>query len=181
MKKRRTHGKNLTREGSVTVEATLVLGLVLLLLTTVFYMAFYLHDRAVLKETAAYYAEAMLHMAEEPVDLEGRLESWRIEDQNIFRTNGYAEYKDNGAVAIAFQTTANERMLITKVTIARAYFNQRKIVLMYSVKTNMRQGSFAALVTSMEKEWSDEVRMELKMDPEEFVRLCRGVIWRKKQ
>ena len=169
------------KSGSVTVEAALVLGMTLLLFLSVFYMTFYLHDRAVLRETAAYYAEAMRHMAEEPVDLTGRLETWRLEEQNVFRTNGYAEFMDPGVVEYFFRRVAEERMLMSELTSAHASFEGRRIRLSYKAGFRLLGGSFVSMVTGISSEWEDEIRIDLKMDPEEFIRLCRGVIWRKKE
>lgn len=169
------------KSGSLTVEATLVLGFVLLLFLAVFYEAFYLHDRAVLRETASYYAEAMRHMAEEPVDIAGRLEAWRLEEQNIFRSNGYAGQKDPGAVETEFRQVAGQRMLMSDVKGAKAVFDGRKIRLSYSAEFRLLSNSFVSAVTGISSVWEDEIGIELKMDPEEFIRLCRGVIWRKKE
>ena len=173
--------KHKMKNGSMTVEATLVLGVLFLLVLSAFYATFYLHDRAVIRGTAAYYAEAMRHMAEEPVDLTGRLEPWRLEDQNVFRTNGYAENADPGIVEFLFRQAGNERMLTSEVTDARAAFEGRKISLSYTAKSRLFGDSIVSRVTGISPEWSDEIRIELKMDPEEFIRLCRGVIWRKKE
>ena len=169
------------QNGSVTVEAAFILGFVMMLFLAVFSMTFYLHDRAVLRETAAYYAEAMRHMAEEPVDLDGRLESWRLEEQNVFRTNGYAEYKDPGLVEYAFRQTAAQRMLMSEVTSTKAVFEGRKIRLSYAAAFRLPGGAVIAGITGIGTEWSDEIQISLRMDPEEFIRLCRGVIWRKKE
>ena len=173
--------KNRWGKGSMTVEATFVTGFALLLFTSVIYFAFFLHDRAVLRMTAEYYAETMLHMAEEPVDLIGRLESWRLEDQNIFRTNGYASDQDTDPVALAFRMTADQRMLMTRVEQVSATFNGRNVRLSCSARCQVISGSFVTRITGIDPTWNEEVQMKLKMDPEEFIRLCRGVIWRKKQ
>lgn len=167
--------------GSMTVEASLVLGIVLMLILSVLYTAFYLHDRAVLKETAAWFSEAMLHMAEEPVNLDGRLEAGRLESQNIFRANGYASEEDAVKAAEAFRRTAELRMLMTRVTDVRASFEGRKIRLSYTAEFRMNVGAAVSRVTGVLPSWTDETERTLGMDPEEFVRLCRGVIWRKKE
>jgi len=172
--------KHAKENGYMTVEAALLFGFILMLFMAMFYLAFYLHDRAVLYETCAYYAEAMLHSAEEPVDLTGRLETERLEEQSIFRTNGYAEYKDPGVVEAAFRTTAKNRLLMSSVTRVNASYSGRKVRIAYGAEFHLTAGSFVTLWTGIEKEFSGEVALECKMDPEEFVRLCRGVIWRKK-
>ena len=169
------------RSGSLTVEAALVFGVLFMVMLTVFYMAFYLHDRAVLYETAAYYAEAMAHMAEEPVNLSGEMEARRLEEQNIFRTNGYGGRQSTYAIEAAFMDEANSGMLMSSVTSARAVFNGRSLSLSYSAEFRVLQGSFIETMTGIARTWSGKEERTLYMDPEEFVRLCRGLIWRKKE
>ena len=67
-------------DGSYTVEAAFVFPVYLMLLTVFLLLGFYLYDKAVLSASALYYVKSAVHMADEPVDIRGEMELWRLEE-----------------------------------------------------------------------------------------------------
>ena len=167
--------------GFLTVEAAVLFGIILSVLTAVLYLGFYLHDRAVLGETAAYYAGVMMHMIEEPVSYGGRLEIRRLEEQDIFRVAGYGEQQDPREIEALFRKEMGDRLLMTGVEEIHAEFGQREVVFTYRARFRWRVGALVKAMLGLEETFSGEVHLKRNMDPEEFIRLCRGVIWRKKE
>ncbi len=164
--------------GVLTVETALVMGIILALTFSAVVYAGYLHDRAVLKEMAVYYAEALLHLKEEPVDFDGHLEITRLEEQNILRTNSYADGLDVHAIEARFAESATEKMLFSEVTGASVSIGQTKVVLRYTGAFRLKLGALVESILSFQEGLSGSVEQESGMAPEEFIRLCHGIIWR---
>lgn len=181
MMRRLRFGYGYKESGYMTLEAALILGIVMQLMAGMFCISFYLHDRAVLYEITSYYAETMRHMLEEPVNSDGVLEINRLEEQNLFRTNGYGSDRDSEEIVQAIRREAGKRLLVSTVTGIDVGRTDQKIVVTYEAVFHFKIAKFILKLTGIDQEIRGTVIRERTMDPEEFIRLCRGVVWRKRQ
>lgn len=169
------------KEGSYTVEASFIFPIIILLIMGTLIFAFYLHDRTVLTEMGMYYTKELFHMLDEPVDVNGRPEIERLEEQNLIRLGGYKKSIRPEVVAAQFKKSAESRLLISKVTKAEANASETGVSFSYEAECGgplfMRLIGFAGMPDG----YSGSSEMNRPMSPEEFVRIIRGVIWRKDQ
>ena len=168
-------------KGSFTVESAMVMGLVLTILLSVISYAGYLHDRAVLTSIALYYKESLQHMMEEPVAFDGTLQTKRLEEQNVLRTNGYGTGVNASDIERRFLESAGKRVLFSEVTGCSIRLGEREAALSYRASFKMRFGVAVLRLAGIETEIEGTVSAEKRFDPEEFIRLLRGLIWRKKK
>lgn len=168
-------------EGSLTVEAGFVMGVVLTLLTAVLLLAFYLHDRATFHETVSEYAEGLRRMMEEPVDLYGALIPERLNTENIFRTGWHLDSASAAKAEREIQETADRYMFLCRVRSVSVLAEGGMVRVSYSgVFDPPFSGDLLRLI-GVETVFSGEAEHRWNLEPEEFVRLCRGLIWRKKE
>ena len=105
---RKTEG--IFRAGVFTIEAAFVVSVILSLVTLVIVTGFYQHDRAVLTKMGLNYVSGLRHMAEEPVTFDGMLEAERLEEQGIFRLDGYSGAVSKDEIEARFYESAETRL-----------------------------------------------------------------------
>lgn len=172
---------SLRLSGVYTVEAALVMSFVLLLLFLCLFMAFYLHDRTVLNALGRYYLKTLIHMVEEPVTVDGELEAERMEEQNILRTNGFQSAISPDSVGARFAESASRMLLMSNLSEIDVMTYSDEVVIHYKArfKVPVYQGFIELL--GVDTRYEATIRTERSLDPEEFVRLCRGIFFRKTQ
>ena len=166
------------RRGSYTIEAAIVMGIVMMLLYAFVFIGFYLHDRLVLYESGLNYAETLLHMTEEPVTFSGKLEIVRLEEQNILRIGGYQDAVNTAFLQELFLYETGQRLFLSQPDDVKIEADGTEVRLFYSAQVRIPFGSMVRKMIGVQPEISREIRMRRRIDPEEVVRLMRGVIWR---
>jgi len=163
------------REGSSTVEAAFVVSLILFLLAAVILMMFYLHDRAILFETALLHSKRICHMVEEPVSEQGKLMVDRLEAQSFLRVSNYRSYVNTAVWEARFREEAEERMFLTTLTDVTVVAADNEVEVSYSGAFRVPLGGVTRKVLRDMLMFSDEVRVTFGTSAEELVRLCRSI------
>ncbi|GEM_PF-3782968 len=166
-------------KGSYTVEASVVVSLTMVLIMVLLYLGFLLRDRLVLYEVSLNYVNRMGQMLEEPVSAKDQLEALRLSEQNVFRSGSYKNGIHTEDMKALFIKNANEQTFLLTVRSADIQVTDRKVSLTYTAQAEMRGGKTVSKLLSRFSTVEKCVERERRMDPEEFVRLCRGTIWRK--
>ena len=164
--------------GSYTVEASILVSLILLILMTWFYLAFSFHDRLVFRALALFYTEAAGRMMEEPVSEEGRLEIERLNERSGILIGTYASRIDPAVLEERFQTAADGLLLISRPETVKLRAQGREVQLSYASYT-----SYTAMLPGLSFLYEDneargEIKYGLSIPPETFIRAARGLIWR---
>ena len=177
MKARKTVSEGIC-SGQYTIEAVFIFPLIVaILLLTVFY-GLYLHDKVAIDEMGLYYAKQALHLLKEPVTIDGDLEIKRLEEQNILRTDGYGKHMDVGAVEARFYESAKNRLILSDLESVKIDIGEKSIAVSYAGSYRMKALTRFLSLLGIAEKFYGHAEMERTMDPEEFLRLCRGIIWR---
>lgn len=168
-------------DGSYTVEAAFIFPLYIMLLVIFLMIGFYLYDKAVLANLSVYYVKRAGHMIDEPVNADGEMEPWRLEEQGILRLKGYEESFSGKEIATAFQKTASERLFLAEIGAVDCSVEKGTVTLSYQAE--FRAPLFSELLSSVGTETGifGESSVSRSMSSEEFVRIVRGILWRSKR
>ena len=168
-------------DGSATVEATLVMAVVLSVVFSFTVFSMILHDRVVLKELGDYYSETLMHLIEEPVEPDGTLLIDRLEEETILRTKGYGTKEAEEEIRERMMDSAAESLLLTRLTDVTVTLGPKEGVIRYEGELKFRGGSFFLQWMLSDEGLSGSVSRDRRTDPEEFIRLLRGIVWRGKK
>ena len=161
--------------GVFTIEAAFVITTCCVLIMLVLMMAFYQHDRAVLCKMGMTYTAGLLHMAEEPVTFDGVLEAERLEEQGIFRLDGYSGAVSPEEVEARFRESAETRLLMTDLRSVEVSADDSTVRISY--EASFRPGLAERILDlfGSGRSMSGSFQLQRGLDPEEFVRICRSV------
>lgn len=164
--------------GSYTVEASILVSLILLILMTWFYLTFSFHDRLIFRALALYYTEAAGRMMEEPVSEEGRLEIERLNERSGIIIGSYASRIKPSVLEERFAAAADSLMFISAPAAVKMNAGGREVRFSFASETN-----YPAVLPGMRFIYEDngargEIRYSLSVPPETFIRAARGLIWR---
>ena len=106
--------------GSYTIEASILISVILLILMTWFYLAFSFHDRLVCRALALFYTEAAGRMMEEPISEEGRLEIERLNERSGILIGTYASRINPSVLEERFLAAADGLLLISRPETVRS-------------------------------------------------------------
>lgn len=165
--------------GSYTIEAAFVFPIIIILVSLIILYSFYLHDRVVLAEMSQYYTKKLFQMLDEPVSVSGRLEIERLEEQNLLRIGGYKDSIQPAMIEKSFRESAERWLLVTSVKSVRAEVTDTGVKFSYTADCAIRVLSKYVKMTGIENGFSGTKSIERPLSPEEFVRIIRGIIWRK--
>ena len=138
-----------------------------------------LHDRAVIEEAIRYYAEALIHMIEEPVEPGGDLAIARLEEDTIFRLKGYGTEEAAKTVRDEIESAVGGSLLLLKIRETSVSISEKTARI--TVQTELKAALQAAASHLFPADaFEQSIERDRRMDPEEFIRLLRGTVWRKK-
>ena len=167
------------RAGSYTVEASFLLPILMVIAVLGIVMGMYYHDRQTLSALSQYYLKAAYHMIDEPVSVTGQMEIKRLEAQGLFRANGFAKQVSPAEVEDAFRRDAEKGLLITEIKSVRVQITGESADISYEAESRIGLfGGFAELL-GLSGHFAEGIHKSRPLSPEEFVRICRGIIWRK--
>lgn len=162
------------RKGSFTIEAAMILWLVMTILWSFVYLAMFLHDRLFLYETALYTASETVHRIEEPVSDAGRLEILRLENRNILRLGGYEDDIRTDETEERFRAEADARLLVTELDEVSVTADRGGVSVRYSGRITLPFGEMMKRFLPDFETVERTVSMKRRADPEEIVRLMGG-------
>lgn len=165
--------------GIYTIEAAFVISMICMLIMMIFIMAFYQHDRAVLYKMGMSYTGSLLSMAEEPVSFDGMLEPERLEEQDIFRLDGYSGAVSADEVETRFRESAETRLLMSDLEQVEVSANDKTVGISYKATFRSRLAESVLSLFGNGRDLSGAFQSERGLDPEEFVRIVRSVFGRK--
>lgn len=161
--------------GVFTIEAAFVVSLICVLVLWVLVTAFYQHDRAVLTKLGLSYVSNLLHMAEEPVSFDGMMEAERLEEQDIFRLDGYSGAVSVDEVEIRFAESAKIRLLMTDLKAVHVTAADSEVTVSYEAAFRFPLAEQILDLIGSGREMSGSFHLKRGLDPEEFVRIVRSV------
>ena len=164
--------------GSYTIEASILISLILLIIMTWFYLAFSFHDRLVFRALALFYTEAAGRMMEEPVSEEGRLEIERLNERSGILIGTYVSRIKPSVLEERFYEAAQGLLLISRPETVKLNAQGRAVRFTYRSDTAypLALPDFSFLYD--DNEAHGEIRYSLSVPPETFIRAARGLIWR---
>ena len=171
-------GKDRLQAGVYTIEAAFVVSLICTLVMLVIVAAFYQHDRSVLTKMGLSYASSLLHMAEEPVTFDGMMEAERLEEQSIFRLDGYSGAVSQKDVEARFYESAESRLLMTDLRAVEVTADDSEVGISYEAAFRFPLAERLLTLFGSGRSLSGAFRLKRGMDPEEFVRIVRSVFKR---
>ena len=165
-------------QGSYTIEAAVLVSLILLILLSWFYLAFSFHDRLVCHALALFYTEGAGRMLEEPISAEGRLEIERLNERKGILTTSYVSGVDPSVFEERFLSAADMSFLISRPESFRLSARKAAVNTVYTAATLYPPALpvFSFLYES--RGISGETQYGLPVTPETFIRAARGLIWR---
>ena len=162
-------------DGVFTIEAAFVVSVILSLVTLLIVTGFYQHDRAVLTKMGLNYVSGLLHMAEEPVTLDGMMEAERLEEQGIFRLDGYSGAVSEDEVEARFYESAESRLLMTDLSSVTVSANDSEVGVAFEAQFRFPLAEQVLQLFGSGRSMSGSYQLKRSMDPEEFVRIVRSV------
>ena len=167
-----------TLPGSYTVEASILVSLILLILMAWFYLAFSFHDRLVIRALALFYTEAAGRMMEEPVSEEGRLEIERLNERSGILIGTYISRIHPSVLEERFSAAADGLLLISRPEAVKLRAQGREVRFSFTSST-----SYPSMIPNLSFQYGahdaqGETRYGLVIPPETFIRAARGLIWR---
>ena len=161
--------------GVYTVEAAFVVSLICVLVLLAIVTGFYQHDRAVLTKMGLSYVSGLLHMAEEPVTLDGAMEAERLEEQGIFRLDGYSGAVSEEEVESRFFESADLRLLMTDLKTVKVRAEDTEVGISYAAEFRFPLAEHVLALVGSGRSLTGSFTLKRGMDPEEFVRIVRSV------
>ncbi|MBQ6542679.1 MAG: hypothetical protein IJL73_09455 [Lachnospiraceae bacterium] len=161
--------------GVYTIEAAFVVSMICILVLWVLVTAFYQHDRAVLTKLGLSYVSNLLHMAEEPVSFDGMMEAERLEEQDIFRLDGYSGTVSGDEVETRFAESAENRLLMTDLKAVHVTASDSEVTVSYEAAFRFSRVEHLLDLIGSGGGMSGSFQLKRGMDPEEFVRIVRSV------
>ena len=161
--------------GVLTIEAAFVITICCMLVTMILWMAFYQHDRAVLHKLGMTYAAGLLHMAEEPVSFDGVLEAERLEEQGIFRLDGYSGAVSSEEIEARFRESAETRLLMSDLRSVEVSADDIAVKVAYEAEFRPALSEGILQLFGSGRTLSGSFQRKRGLDPEEFVRIVRSV------
>lgn len=173
-------GRRSCLPGSYTIEASILISIIILILMTWFYLAFSFHDRLVCRALALFYTEAAGRMMEEPISEEGRLEIERLNERSGILIGTYASRINPSVLEERFLAAADGLLLISRPETVRMRAKGREVQFLYRADP-----AFPLSLPNMSflydnNEAYGEIRYGLSVPPETFIRAARGLIWRER-
>ena len=165
--------------GVLTIEAAFVVSVICTLVTLVIVTGFYQHDRAVLVKMGLSYAESLLHMAEEPVTFDGAMEAERLEEQGIFRMDGYSGAVSSEEVETRFMESAETKLLMTDLECVKVTADDSEVGIAYEAAFRFPLAENLLQLFGSGRNMSGSYSLKRNLDPEEFVRIVRSVFGKK--
>ena len=167
------------RDGVLTIEAAFVITICCMLVTMILWTAFYQHDRAVLHKLGMTYAAGLLHMAEEPVNFDGMLEAERLEEQGIFRLDGYSGAVSPDEIEARFRESAGTRLLMSDLRSVEVTADDNQVGVAYEAEFRAPLSEEVLKLFGSGRTLSGSFQRKRGLDPEEFVRICRSIFGNK--
>ena len=164
--------------GSYTIEASILISIILLILMSWFYLAFSFHDRLVCRALALFYTEAAGRMMEEPVSEEGRLEIERLNERSGILIGTYVSRIKPSVLEERFLTASEGLLLISRPESVKMRAQGREVRLLYSADPGFPLSLPSMSFLYENNEARGETRYGLSVPPETFIRAARGLIWR---
>ena len=161
--------------GVYTIEAAFVISICCMFVMWIIVMGFYQHDRAVLTKMGLSYGSSLLHMAEEPVSFDGMLEVERLEEQGIFRLDGYSGAISKEEVEARFMESAGTRLLMTDLESVRVSSDDSEVGIAYGASFRFPLAESLLTLFGSGRQLSGSLSLKRSLDPEEFVRIVRSV------
>ena len=165
--------------GVLSIEAAFVVSVIASLVVLVLVTGFYQHDRAVLTKMGLSYVSSLLHMAEEPVTFDGAMEAERLEEQGIFRLDGYSGAVSREEVEARFSESAEKRLLMTDLESVKVAADDSEVRIHYQAVFRFPLAEQVLKLFGSGKTLSGSFSLKRGMDPEEFVRIVRSVFGKK--
>lgn len=154
-------------KGSYTVEAGVIVSLTMLIIMALLFLGMMLSDRLTAYETALYFvnqAEGEVRVSEASGSFEGAARK-----EVGIRAS---EWKDR------FLETVNERMLLVKIEDVEFTIDARAVTLKYRGSAGIHGGAAVRGILAPFCTIEEQIERRRRQAPEEFVRMCRGIIWR---
>lgn len=164
-------------QGSSTVEAALVVSLTMMLLGTMIYLGMILHDRATAYLLGANFLEAAVETASGPCDTEGRFMAEELEKRGLLTAEEYVKDTDEAVLERRFRELFGERMLLTRLQEIEIQMSDREAALSYQGNASVKGGFFQRFLGRLGSV-KYACSYERPVRPENFVRFCRGVVWK---
>ena len=164
--------------GSYTVEASILVSMILLIMMAWFFLAFTFHDRMVARALALFYTEAAGRMMEEPVSDDGRLLIERLNERSGFLTGSYGARIVPSVFEERFRTAADGLLLISRPETVRLQVEGREARLTFSSAARY-PASVPGFSFMYDNNGSQkESRYGLSVPPETVIRAARGLLWK---
>ena len=157
------------REGSYTVEAAVIMSLLLLILATILVWALCLHDRALCLFKSLSVTEKARYCMEEPIDTEGRL------------TEGLLLKKEKEEDALLLEIErelldfSEESLLYGSISSAGCRRDKDRLILTYYFSFPS-PGNGGILLYREGMEGSRTISRDIPENPEGFLRRIRGIL-----
>ena len=165
--------------GSVTVEACFIGGLTVTVLAALIWFGLYMRDRSVIRSALLYYKEEVAAILSEPAAADGKLSLERLGEDSLVNTLSPTKKVDLLELSGGFRKRLENALLISRPEKTDARLTDRGICLEYRCSFRLPTGNWFLKILPDEGTVSGSVEVRTGLEPEEFLRICRGIIWRK--
>lgn len=164
-----------TEAGSYTVEAAIIMSIVLSVLYMYVWVSFSLHDRQILYGAALLNADTVRHRQEEPVTAEGKLDAEQI---GVLPLPAGASGQETGENTAVYQTQVQSGVLAVRLTGADFSCLDGHVRLSYAAEIPLPFGPFMRRLFPDGTDIEGTVLFRERMQPEELVRITGGIFRR---
>ena len=176
--RRKEHGNSAVGicQGSYTIEAAWVMFCVLGTMAALIIMAFYIHDKAAAEGICRKLAGMGIPQVQENVSLDtGELEVERLEEKSMLWRILQSFSDTEEAVIQKVEEELNQALLMGSHPQIQAELSADAVTLEYRMDWNLPPGIWSFFLSNQEQQLRGRIRIK-KMESEEWIRLCKGIL-----
>ncbi len=165
-------------KGSYTVEATVTVLVILIVVFGFFYFGMYLRECTAFHDLARMRLDRYERSLSEPVDLLGQLDIQRFSEWPVFMICPTVSFQEASSFVAELADDIGKQWVFLQPLPITMVDNSKGLEIKYQNKFKKGIPYIYRQLFHLSPVISDE-KITISPEPEEFVRISRGVIWRK--